>query len=149
VFVFALTVNVESKVVLVHFMKVYEGVEVQHHAFLTFSGQPHVLAPLTPWSKSLLRINIKTGLKEIVLMMQTDFVRSCVDCNESLVFMNWFILINCHYLIKFCPPCIYYIISKMLICFIFCSKFVEIEKFFISTEPKCLPDIIFYESRGT
>jgi hypothetical protein len=48
--------------------EVYVGVKVQHHAFLTLIGQPPVLAPLPPWSKFLLRINIKTDHKEIVLM---------------------------------------------------------------------------------
>ena len=71
-FVFALTVVVKCKVFLVYFMKIYERVEVQHHAFLTLSGQPHVLAPQPPWSKSLLRINTKMDLKEIVLLMPTD-----------------------------------------------------------------------------
>jgi len=72
VFVFASTVVVKCTVVLVHFMEIYGGVEVWHQAFLTLSGQPHVLAPLPHWSKSLLWINIKTDLKEIVLMMETD-----------------------------------------------------------------------------
>ena len=43
-FLFALTVVI-CKVVLMHFMKISEAVEVQYHAFLTLSGQPHVLAP--------------------------------------------------------------------------------------------------------
>jgi len=76
-------------------------------------------------------------------------VWSCVDCNESLGLMNTLILLDCHYLKKDYPPCSYYIISEMLICFIFCSKLIQIERFFLSIMPKCLSDIMFYGSRGT
>jgi hypothetical protein len=76
-------------------------------------------------------------------------VGSCVDCIESLVFVNWLILLDCHYLTKDCPTCSYYTASKMLFCFIFCSKFVQAKRFFIAFKPKCLSDIMFCEIRGT
>ena len=76
-------------------------------------------------------------------------VESCVDCNESLVFVNWLILLDCHYLKKDYPPCSYFIASQMLIYLIFCSKFVQSERFSFSTMPKCLSDIMFCESKGT
>jgi hypothetical protein len=72
-----------------------------------------------------------------------------VDCSESLVSMNWFILLDCHYLKKDYPPCSYYIISEILICLIFCSKLIQTERFFLSIMPKCLSDIMLSESRGT
>ena len=60
-----------------------------------------------------------------------DCVGSCVDCNESLALMSWLILFNCHYLKKVCPISSCDIASKMLILFIFCSKFVQTKQFFI------------------
>ena len=104
VFIFALSLFDKCKVVFLHFMKMYGGVEVQHHAFVILNGQPHVLAPQPPWIKSLLWINIKIVLKKLCFWCRLiDCVGSCIDCYEFLALMNCLILFNCLYLKKGCP----------------------------------------------
>jgi hypothetical protein len=76
-------------------------------------------------------------------------VAFCVNCNESLVCLNWLMLHELSLSEKGLSTMQLFIASKMLICFIFCSKFVQTERVFISTMPKCLSDIMIYESRGT
>jgi hypothetical protein len=57
--------------------------------------------------------------------------------------------LNSHYLKKDYSPFSYYIATKILICFTLCSKLFQTDRFVISTMPKCLSDIMLYESRGT
>ena len=149
-FKFALTVVVKFKVVFLCFMKIYGGVEVQHHAFLTLSLQPQVLAPQPPGANPCYELILKQNLKKLCCWCRLiDCVGSCVDCNECLAFMNWLMLFNCHYLKNNSPTYSCYIASKMLICFILCPKFVQNKQFFITFMPKCLSDIKFCESKGT